>query len=162
MFKNYKIDKTAYLKNKHLIKIGENTHIDRNVLLIAGLPNKNRKIYYKKNHNENLEGKIIIGKNCHIAPNCIIQGHGGVFIGNNTGIASGTKIYSLSHHYRNLNNLNDSKRYLYSTRVKNEDQFLIMGSVYIGDNCLIGLNCILLPGAFLKNNGILKCQKLLK
>ena len=87
----------------------------------------------------------------HIAPFSLVQAHGGVKIGENVTIASGSKIYSLSHHYKNLNNPDDPKRYSFSTMAKPEDQFLIIGNVIIEDHAAIGLNSVILPGTHIPN-----------
>lgn len=44
-------------------------------------------------------GKIVIGKNCTINPYCMIQGNGGVEIGDNSLIASHVCMYSANHRF---------------------------------------------------------------
>jgi acetyltransferase-like isoleucine patch superfamily enzyme len=81
----------------------------------------------------------------------LVQAHGGVAIGKYVTIAAGSKIYSLSHHYRNLNDENDSKRYSFSSTAPKEDQFLIVGNVHIGDKAAVGINSVILPGTRIPN-----------
>ena len=42
-------------------------------------------------------GEVIIGNRCHISIGCVIQGHGGVSIGDAATAGTGTLIYSLSN-----------------------------------------------------------------
>ena len=53
----------------------------------------------------------------------------------------------MSHHYKNLNDQTDKKRYAFSTMAKKEDQFLIVGNVIVGDKAAVGINAVLLPGS---------------
>jgi acetyltransferase-like isoleucine patch superfamily enzyme len=144
--KNVFIDSGVFIESPKDIFIGNNVWVDKNVILLAGRPNQKRNIYYKNIEEEDLSlGQIIIGDNVHIAPNVVVQGHGRVEIGSNTGIASGSKIYSFSHHYRDLNS-NKKNNYFFSPMVGNEHQSLVLSPVKIGFGCAIGLNCVILPG----------------
>ncbi|MBS1680692.1 MAG: hypothetical protein JST48_03185 [Bacteroidetes bacterium] len=87
-----------------------------------------------------------ISNGAHIAPFVLLQSHAGLSIGKNVTIASGAKVYTLSHHYRNLNDPQDQKRYSFSSMAPKEDQFLIASPVAIGDHAAVGLNSVVLPG----------------
>ena len=140
------IEEGVYITNPKCIALGNNCWIDKNTVLIAGAFNPKDRQFAQKGENIVSWGKLIIGDGCHIAPFSLIQAHGGVKIGKNVTIASGAKIYSLSHHYRNLNDEQDTKRYSFSTMADAEDQFLIAGNVIIGDNAALGINSVILPG----------------
>lgn len=144
--KNCVIDEGVYMTNPHLIALGDNVWIDKNAILIAGAFEKKNRNYTEKGAKKIKWGELIISDGCHIAPSTIIQAHGGVSIGNNVTIAAGAKIYSLSHHYRNLNDQSDKKRYSFSSMAPIEDQFLILGNVLVGNNAAIGINSVILPG----------------
>lgn len=137
------------------ISVDDNTWIDFNVIIIGGPPSKYlRKIYYKQNDAyKGIEGEVKIGKNCHIAANCVLSGHGGIFIGDNSSMAVGSCIYSFSHHYRNLNDLGDNYLYKYTPMAPPDEQALILGPVMIKSNAAICINSVVLPGATIEEYG---------
>lgn len=143
---NCVIEEGVYLTNPHLITLGNNVWIDKNTILIAGAFDKNSRQYKEKGNKSITWGELQIGNGCHIAPFSLIQAHGGVQICDNVTIAAGAKIYSLSHHYRNLNDPTDTKRYSFSSKAPLENQFMIVGNVHIGDNAAVGINAVILPG----------------
>ncbi len=144
--KNVIIDEGVYFENFHTISIGNNVWIDRNTIFLGGAFNSIDRQFYQSGKSEIPWGMLSLANGVHIAPFSLIQSHGGVSIGEDVTIASGSKIYSLSHHYRNLNDKDDKKRYSFSTMAEKIDQFMIVGNVIIGDRAAIGLNSVLLPG----------------
>lgn len=147
--KNCVIEEGVHIINPHLVSLGNYVWIDKNAILIAGEFNPQGRKYSQKGE-KNIEwGSLIIQDCCHIAPFTLIQAHGGVSIGKNVTIAAGAKIYSLSHHYRNLNNLSDTKRYSFSSTAPLEDQFLIVGNVLVEKNAAVGINSVILPGTII-------------
>lgn len=129
------------------IFIAEDAWIDRYVSIIAGQDERQRPTYLKENPNYKKQpGQVHIGRFCHIAPHVLINGLGGVWIGEKTGISSGTKIYSKSHHYQNLNDNTDRKWYAFSPLTPDEEQFMIEGPVVIAEHSGVGLDCRILPG----------------
>lgn len=150
---NVRIDAGVYILNPGYVSIADETWIDKNVILIGGPPHVGkRKILKKSNqaYNGNI-GELHIGVGCHIAPNCVIQAHGGIRLGNYVGIAAGSKLYSLSHHYRNLNQ-DDNILYKFSPMAPEEEQFLIAGPIVMEDNAALGLNSVILPGVTIGKN----------
>lgn len=145
--KNIIIEEGVFFENAKHISLGDNVWIDKNVILIAGEFKPNGRKYHRKGDELVNPGDLIISNNVHVAPFVLIQAHGGVKIGENVTIACGSKIYSLSHHYKNLNDQTDKKRYAFSTMAKKEDQFLIVGNVIVGDKAAVGINAVLLPGS---------------
>jgi galactoside O-acetyltransferase len=144
---NIIIEEGVYFENLRSIILGNNVWIDKNTILVAGAFQPRKRQYHLKGDCDIKWGDLILGDNVHVAPFVLIQAHGGVKIGSDVTIASGSKIYSLSHHYKNLNDSSDSKRYSFSSMAADEDQFLIVGNVTIEDKAAIGLNSILLPGS---------------
>ena len=146
--RNVILDVGVQISNPEFISIGDNTWIDKFVILLAGPPRRTRKTYYKRNKNyPGEEGEIYIGKSCHIAPFTEISGHGGVWLGNHLGLATGSRIFSLSHHYRDLSAPGDSrKNYIYSPRVEDSEQAMISGPVVMQDRTALGANSVILPG----------------
>lgn len=140
------IDEGVYFENCNTLSIGNDVWIDKNTIFLGGAFNSQGRSFYETGKKEIPWGDLYLADGVHIAPFSLIQSHGGVSIGENVTIASGSKIYSLSHHYRNMNDVNDKKRYSFSTMADKSDQFMIIGNVIIGNRSAIGLNSVLLPG----------------
>lgn len=146
--RNVIIDVGVQMIGTEFISIGDNTWIDKYVILLAGKPRPGRTTYYKENPAfSGTVGELWIGKNCHIAPHSLISGHGGMWLGDNLTVASGSRLYSFSHHYRNLAVRDDPRRdYLFTSRAPDADQAMISGPVVMEDNSALGLNSVILPG----------------
>jgi len=145
-----RIDIGVCFQNPKFIEIDDYSWIDRNVIVLAGNPRQKRVTFYKKNPAyKGKEGEVYIGKNTHIAPNCVLSGIGGLYIGNNCGIASNSSVYSFSHHYRNLSNTEDLGQYSFTPLARLDQQAMISGPIVIQDFCAVGLNSVLLPGSLL-------------
>lgn len=146
--KGVKFDVGVRILNPEHVSIGDNTWIDNYVVILAAPPKVgDGPILYKDNPDFDLRpGEVHIGSNVHIANFVVIQGHGGVKIGDNLTVASGSMIYSLSHHHSNLVDLKDTKKYMFTGMVPHREQSLISGPVVVGDDAAVGLNSILLPG----------------
>ncbi|MDY7079446.1 MAG: hypothetical protein SXV54_21255 [Chloroflexota bacterium] len=149
--KDVKIDVGVYFQNPHYISLDDGSWIDRNVMILAGPPSAERVTYYKDNPDFTLNrGEVYIGKCTHIAPNCVLSGIGGMYIGRNSGVASNSALYSFSHHYRNLVDRTDTYQYSFTPRARPDQQSMILGPVVIGDYCAVGLNSVILPGTSMK------------
>ncbi|MHA1250210.1 MAG: acyltransferase [Candidatus Helarchaeota archaeon] len=152
MGKRVVIDVNCQIINPEYVSIGDYTWIDKNTVIIAGPAKmKDRKGIIEKSNLVDI-GHIIIGKRTHIAQFTLLQGHGGLFIGSNLTIAAGSKIFSLSHHYRNLLDENDEYVYKFSSMAKRDQQYMICKPVIIHDNSAIGSNSVVLPGSIIGRN----------
>lgn len=143
------IGRNVAIQNPKFVFIGNNCWIDDNVTLIAGPPGKRPHI--------NRIGRFIfdsgylkIGDGTHVAISVVIQAHGGVVIEGETTIASGSKIYSLSHHYKNLEDSSDQTKYIFGPMVEEARQYLLIGSVKMERGTAVGLNSVVLPGTVLR------------
>jgi maltose O-acetyltransferase len=145
------IEEGVFFESPKDMSLGNNIWIDKNTILIAGAFRANGRQFYRKGIETISYGELRIGDNVHLAPNCVIQAHGGIQIGENVTIAAGSKLYTLSHHYKNLNDSLDHKRYVFSSMAAIEDQFLIIGNITVGKNAAIGLNSVVLPGSKIPN-----------
>jgi acetyltransferase-like isoleucine patch superfamily enzyme len=153
MGKRVKIDVGVQFVNPGYIFIGDKTWIDKYAVLIAGPPYEGKRIFCRKPNQDFLakEGTLHIGSRCHVAPHSLIQAHGGVWIGNELTIASGSRIYSMSHHYRPLDQP-QRRFYRFSTYAEEEDQALIVSPVVIKSGAAVGLNTVVLPGSTIGEN----------
>lgn len=145
------------------VSIGENTWIDDYVILLAGAPSKDR-TYINRKANSAFsweEGELRIGANCHIAQHVTLQAHGGLTIGEACGVASGARIYTLSHHYKDLSGLAPAGSvFKFTPRARAEEQALICAPVVMEDHTAVGLNSVVLPGATIRKGswvGVLSC-----
>jgi dTDP-4-amino-4,6-dideoxygalactose transaminase/serine acetyltransferase len=153
--KNVQIDIGVYIQNPEYVSIGDNTWIDKYVILLAGPPRGNRETRIKENKNFKLDkGNLFIGQNVHIAPFCIISGMGGIYIGNDVGFSSSCKVYSFTHHYRSFVN-SSNQMITFGPQVPQERQSMILGPIVVEDNVGIALNCVVLPGVTIHKNSFI-------
>lgn len=140
------IDQGVYFQNPQYISIGDFCWIDKGVIILAGPDNSPRPRRYIANEDFPLEkGMVHIGKFVHLGPYSIISGIGGVYVGDECGLASGVKIFSFSNHYRSDEHPSD-RRYPFALFVDHDRQYMIEGAVYLGHNVGVALNTVILPG----------------
>lgn len=117
--------------SKGTIEIGEKTKIKNDVQLFT------------------YGGTIKIGNNCSLNPYCIVYGHGDVMIGNDTLVASGTKIVSSNHKYINA-----------SILIRN--QGIETKGISIGNDVWIGSNCVILDGAIISDGVVVAANSIVR
>ena len=148
--KNVVFDLGVIIQNPQDVFLGNNIWIDKGVIIIAGKIQGNRKVLRKTNPDYIFkEGELHIDDNVHIAPYAVLQAHGGIHIKKSSGIASGAKIYSLSHHHSNLLDKSDTKKYAFTPLESSENQFLVLGAVVMHEKSALGLNSVILPGTII-------------
>jgi acetyltransferase-like isoleucine patch superfamily enzyme len=148
---NVVIDIGVKFGNPKNIFLGNNVWIDDYVILMAGKV-LCENVTFKENENyHGNEGEIHINDYVHIAPFSILQGHGGISISEKSGIAAGSKLYSMSNHYSFENSTNKEKRFYPSPLMDKNSQSIIIGPISIGVGCAIGLNSVILPGTNIPN-----------
>lgn len=144
--KNLLIDEGVIIQGIKDISFGDNVWIDKYCILMAGIiAIDEKKCIFKQQELKVEEGVIKIANNVHLGIGTIIQGHGGVNIGNFFTSSAGTKIYSLS---------NDNTKSFNGTIGNNQNIFFIKSKVFIEDNVWVGLNSIILSGFIGKNSFI--------
>lgn len=128
------IDSGVYFINPGSIRLNSNIWIDKNCILIAGTleQTKNTKLIEQKGTIVPA-GEIYIGSNSHIGIGTVIQGHGGVYLGEYFTSSAHCRIYSYSNDYRL------SRKGTMETG-DGEHLFYIMSPVNIGNNVWLGLN----------------------
>lgn len=87
-------------------------------------------------------GKIHIGDNCFFNHYCSISARKKIAIGNNTIMGENVKITDHNHRFRKEN-------------VPIKEQGFSEGEVFIGNNCWIGNNVIILKGANIGDNCVI-------
>jgi galactoside O-acetyltransferase len=140
---NLQISKGVIFEGIKNIYIGDNVWIDNYCILIAGKVDFNSdevKILDNKNFLFN-EGELHLGSNIHIAPQCIIQSHAGISIGDYFTASAGSKIYSLS---------NDVQKCHFGTHSDMKKGY-VLSPISISDNVWLGLNAVVLGGNIEKN-----------
>jgi acetyltransferase-like isoleucine patch superfamily enzyme len=116
--KNVLISNKASIYNAEQIEIGDNSRIDDFCVL---------------------SGKIVIGRNVHIAVFCnIAGGTEGVILEDFSGLAYGCHVFSQSDDYSGRSLTNPTVPALYKKELKK--------AVYIGRHCIVGTNSIIFPG----------------
>lgn len=144
-----RIDVGVQIDGADHVSIGDRVWIDKYAVLLAGPARAgHRRLIRRENPDFAYEeGELVVGPNTHIAPHTVINGHGGVQIDGETGVASGARIYSLSHHHRNPADPEDDHLYRFSPLAPDEDQALISSPVVLREGAAIGLNAVVLPGS---------------
>ena len=87
-------------------------------------------------------GRIIIGNNVFFNNYCTLSSIGEITIGNDCIFGEGVRIYDHNH------------RYCYSNIPIHEQGYKVK-PVIIGDNCWIGSNVVILPGATIGDNSVI-------
>jgi len=149
---NVIFDTGVAIENPQFVTIKNNCWIDRQAIIIAGpITSRGRKLTrlaaYIYGDNEHVaEGEVVIAQNCHIGPQTVVQGHGGVYVGPDVTIAAGSKVYSVVHDHMNRSDRSDTTLYKFSSMAPEAEQSLLVGPVHIGTAAAVGLNAIVLPG----------------
>ena len=136
------------------ISIGDNTHIDLDCIILAG-PARLDQHEVRRISNTFFtlqEGEVSIGKGVHIAPGCLIVGHGGVQIGDFCGCTTGTRIFSVTAHYAGFEDR--SRRVLFTAGIAGR-RACIVGPVVLQENAGVAVQSVLLPGTTLRTDSFL-------
>lgn len=148
---NVRIDVGVGFHSASHIHLSDNCYIDKNVLIVAGPLRRRRRTQHKDNPDYPLApGEVFIGENAFVGPNCVLIGIGGLYVGRNAGIAANSSVYSVSHHYRNTEDVADEAQYSFTSQAGDDEEFVISGAVFIGDYCAVGLGSTVLPGTSLR------------
>jgi UDP-2-acetamido-3-amino-2,3-dideoxy-glucuronate N-acetyltransferase len=137
------------------ISLGTDVWIDHGCSLIAGPPEHRSKPGAPLTVRNISPGEVVIGDAAHIGIGAIIQGHGGVHIGDGFTLAPHAKIYSYSNDYRRCRGGTVAHEgYRPSYRVT---PVCIGHNVWVGLNAVIvghsvGDNCFIRPGSVVAAN----------
>ena len=150
------IDTGVFIQGAEYISIGENTHIDKNCILVGSPADLDLSYRYVKVRENPLyigaAGEIFIGRECHISQNAMLYGYGGIHIGDNSTLSAGAKIYSLtSMAYNPFDRSEIVSIVPYSGKSPT-----LEGPVVLGDNVWVGIDTVVSPGASLGDNTFIK------
>jgi len=142
-----RIDTGVFFQNPSYISLGENTWIDKNTIIMAGVDKSTREKIVLKNEDFIFEkGSVFIGSNVHIPPFCIVSGiDSGVYISDGCGLAANCKIYAFSHHYRSVKDP-QNRKIIFGSMAAHQEQCMMSGPVFLGKNVGLALNSVVLPG----------------
>jgi acetyltransferase-like isoleucine patch superfamily enzyme len=143
------IDTGVCIMNPRYVSVGDQCWLDHGVIILAGPASEagGRRVWHSPNPAyRGAPGEVHIGDRVHVAALSVLQGHGGLQIGSDLTIASGVRIYSLTHHHANPADPTDRRKYKFSTMSPAAEQSLISAPVVVGDAAAVGLNSVVLPG----------------
>lgn len=140
-----RIEVGVLIDRPDLVEIGGDCWIDRYAILIAGRPRLDRETRAVGEAAPELEGRIRIGAQCHVGASTILSGIGGLEVGSQVTLAAGTKVYSLTHHYRSWADPSRTD-VVFGSMAPVEVQSMLQGPVRIEDNVGVGVDCLILPG----------------
>lgn len=148
-----RLDTGIYFQEPAFIEIDDNCWIDRNVTIMAGPHDSAReRVTLRNPEYPGAPGVVHIGKSVHIGTGCILSGiSAGIYISDDCGLASDTKLYAFSHHYRSRKSPAD-QTFHFGPRAAHERQCLLEGPIFLGKNTGVAVNSILLPGASIPEN----------
>lgn len=156
------IDTGVQFTGSEHIELADNCWIERDVLIEAGAPIPARYTRTMELPDFPLAtGEVYIGENVRIAPKCVLNGMGGLFVGPNTGIAAHCAVYSITHHYR-LDSEQGPEQASMSTRAREDQQSMLVGPVYIGEYCGLGVGCTILPRTSLGRGTWVACGQVVR
>lgn len=142
--KRVRLDVGVLIDGAPFVSIGDESWIDRFAILIGGSPRAGRETRIVGGAGE--PGRLVIGRRCHIGPHAILSGLGGLFIGDDVTASAGSKLYSLSHHYRSWSRPSD-RSFIFGSMGADDRQSMLQGPIRIGRNVGLGVDVLVLPGA---------------
>jgi acetyltransferase-like isoleucine patch superfamily enzyme len=154
--KNVLFDTGVFIYGMPFVSIGDNTHIDKNCIIVGSSPTLDlsyRAIKVKENNFGVInKGEVYIGAHCHISQNTMIYGYGGVYIGNNCVMSADSKIYSLTSMPTNPHDETE----IISIVPYDGISPTLMGKVVLEDNVWLGLNVVVSPGITIGKNSFVR------
>lgn len=136
--KNLRVDCGVYLTNPQHISLGDDVLLDKGVIITAGPAGGGGRCTrtIENPHCTSAPGHVRIGHGAHLGIGTILQGHGGISIGDYFTSSSRCSIYSLS---------NDPYRCRNGTiGGSGTEVYYIASPVCIGRNVWLGLNTIVI------------------
>lgn len=158
--KNVKIDTGVFIYGMEYVSIDDNSHIDKNCIIVGSsskLDLSQRAVKIKENSTTLVDkGEIFIGKECHISQYCMIYGYGGVYIGDNCVMSTGSKVYSLTS--MPTNPFDEAE--IISIVPYEGISPTLLGKVVLNDNVWIGINSVISPGVIIGRNSFVRSNSI--
>jgi acetyltransferase-like isoleucine patch superfamily enzyme len=145
------IDVGVVIQGPEHVFVGDDVWLDSYVQITAGPHSPGPNVTWKDNTSyHGGRGEVRLCGGNHVAPFCILQGHAGLWIGRDVGIAAHSMVYTLSNHYRRGPE-DDTFHGEYERIVKFAVHEAAMRAylaspVVLADASAIGLNTVVLPG----------------
>lgn len=130
------IDQGVDIMRPGRVEIGSHCHLDKNTVLGVG----------------DERGFITLGDYVHVGPSCLIAGRGGVEIGHFTSLVGHVSVYgasNLPYHPERPGELISMSHTAPADR-----QFSVEERVSIGEYAVLGIGCVVLPGAVLGRGAV--------
>jgi acetyltransferase-like isoleucine patch superfamily enzyme len=154
--KNVLFDTGVFIYGMPFVSICDNTHIDKNCIIVGSQPDIDlsyRAVKVRENNSGIIKkGEVYIGTHCHISQNTMIYGYSGVYIGNNCVMSAGSKIYSLTSMPTNPYDETE----IISIVPYDDISPTLMGKVIIEDNVWLGLDVVVSPGITIGKNSFVR------
>lgn len=129
------ISRSATIDHPERVSVGDRVRIDAFSCIIASKP-------------------VRIGSHVHLGTSVTINAVADVVIGDYSGIAAGTKIFTSDDDY--------GGEYLTGPTVETSDSNITIAPVIIGQHCIVGANSVVLPGTVLKDGVAVGALSLVK
>lgn len=150
------IDVGVVIGGAEHVFLGDNVWIDSYVVLLAGPPSDRPNLVFKDNPAyRHGAGELHIGSNTHVAPFCVLQAHGGLSIGKDSGVGAHSMFYSLSNHYRAPGHPErfdgDYDHVIkYSPLVPPDQQAYVASPIVMEDATGVGVGSVVLAGSIVR------------
>ena len=144
-----RLDVGVILDTPGRIRIGDTCWIDRYAILIAGIPRGDRETRSTGESAGVVRGSIEIGRRCHVGPYSVLSGLGGLKIGDDVTLSAGSKIYTLTHHYRSWQDPSN-RLFAFGSMASADRQSVLEGPIIIDFNVGIAVDALILPGTHIR------------
>lgn len=144
-----RIDEGVHIVGPAQVHIGAGSWIAAGAFIGAGPPSLEHRVPVRSENPDfrHAEGEVHLGDYAYVAPGVLINGHGGVQVGDNVAISAGAKVFSSSHSYRDADGERGRPEYPSGMRSGPEHpQALRVAPVVIGDESFVGALAVVLPG----------------
>lgn len=154
-----KIDTGVFIYGAENISVGNNVHIDKGVIIVAGGPDLSHRVLpEEKLDNAPVSPReVTIGNDVHISRYCGIHAYGGVAIGDRCVLSDNCKLYSLS----NLPWDPANRKEVVSIMPYSGRSPMKCGVIELQENVWLGLNCIIMPGVRIGRNSFARSNSVI-
>lgn len=156
--RNVRIDENVFIKSPWNVSIGSNVWISANTVIEAAddinrLKQMNRTFVERSSASlTDIHGEVVIGDNVCIGLNNIIQGSGGLVVGDKVTTSANVSVYTMSHHPYDPS---DRSRITNSNAMcDGRDTVCIFSPIILEENVWLGLGVSVFSGRIGRNTFI--------